>query len=201
MYTIPEIHSALEPIVCWSGAFTDQEIDKIIEIGDSLEFQEAKVGSLNKSEGSINEEVRKSKVSWMRPDENTAWLFNKMAEIVARINTDKFQFDLSHIDSFQYTTYTEGGFYKWHVDTESKDTFGPMHRKLGFSIILSNPDTDYTGGEFQIMPSGNPNDVNSTILKKGDVMAFPSFIPHQVTTVTSGKRRSLVCWVLGPKFK
>lgn len=201
MYTIPEIHSALEPIVCWSGAFTEQEINSIIEIGDSLEFQTAKVGSSNNFKGTVEETVRKSKISWMSPEENTAWLFNKMAEIIARINTDKFQFDLSHIDSFQYTTYTEGGFYGWHVDTESKDTFGPYHRKLGFSIMLSDPETEYTGGDFQIMPSGNLNDVNSTKVKKGDVIAFPSFIPHQVTTITSGKRRSLVCWVLGPKFK
>jgi PKHD-type hydroxylase len=199
MFTIPDIHSALEPIVCWSGAFTEEEIEEIIVIGDTHEFQKAKVGV--DSSGSVKDDVRKSKIAWIYPSEDTRWLFNKMAEIVARINTDKFQFSLSHINAFQYTTYVPGDYYKWHIDASSTDTFGPEHRKLGLTLLLSDPETEFTGGEFQINPSGNPNEVNSTKLKKGDIVAFPSFVPHQVSEVTSGKRKSLVCWVHGPKFK
>jgi PKHD-type hydroxylase len=200
MFTIPDIHSALEPIVCWSGAFSERDIEEIIKIGDNLEFQQAKVGS-SKEGGDVDSKIRQSKVSWIHPAENTVWLFNKMAEIIAKINSDKFQFDLSHIDAFQYTTYTEGGFYGWHIDGDSKDTYGPNHRKLGISVILSDPETEYTGGEFQLIPGGNPEQIHSTKVKKGDVLVFPAFVPHQVTEVTSGKRKSLVCWVLGPKFK
>jgi predicted 2-oxoglutarate/Fe(II)-dependent dioxygenase YbiX len=200
MFTIPDIHSALEPLVCWSGAFTDEEIEKIIKLGDSEEFQQARVGA-DTGEGSKNLDARKSTVSWIKPDQDNSWLFNKTAEIVARINTDKFQFDLSHFDAFQYTTYRSGEFYKWHIDGSVADTFGARHRKLGFSLMLSDPETDFTGGEFQIIPGGNPDDVNSTKMKKGDLIAFPSFIPHQVTEVLSGKRKSLVWWVLGSKFK
>lgn len=200
MYTIPVINSALEPLVCWSGAFSPEDIDEIIKIGDKLEFLQAKVG--DSKDGGVNDlKIRNSKVSWIHPDQNNAWLFNKTVEIIARINTDKFQFELSHIDAFQYTTYTDGGFYGWHVDGDSKDTFGPNHRKLGISVILSEPETEFTGGEFQFIPGGNPDRISSTKIKKGDILVFPSFIPHQVTTVTSGKRKSLVCWVLGPKFK
>jgi PKHD-type hydroxylase len=197
MYTIPDIHTALEPLVCWSGAFTEEEINKIIKMGDELAFQRAKVGSKN----SEDLKIRNSTVSWIQPNEETSWLFNKMAEIVARINTDKYQFTLSHIEALQYTTYEINEFYGWHIDGAAKDTFGPHHRKLGISVILSDPDSEFTGGEFQIIPDGNPNNVNSTKPKKGDVIAFPSFVPHQVTKVESGKRKSLVCWVLGPKFK
>jgi len=199
MFTIPDIHSALEPIVCWSGAFTDEDIAEIIRIGDTLEFQQAKVG--NTGAGTEDLTIRKSSVSWIHPTEQSTWLFNKMAEIVARINTDKFQFNLSHIDAFQYTTYTEGSYYKWHIDGDVKDTFGPTHRKLGVSVVLSDPETEFTGGEFQIIASGNIDQITSTKVKKGDVLVFPAFVPHQVTEVLSGKRKSLVCWVLGPKFK
>lgn len=199
MFTIPDIHSALEPIVCWSGAFTEADITEIIRIGDTLEFQQAKVGNIGDGHEELT--IRKSSVSWIHPTEQSSWLFNKMAEIVARVNTDKFQFDLSHIDAFQYTTYTIGGYYKWHIDGDVKDTFGPTHRKLGVSVVLSDPDTEFTGGEFQIIPSGNPDQITSSTVKKGDVLVFPAFVPHQVTEVLSGKRKSLVCWVLGPKFK
>ena len=198
MYTIPDIHSALEPLVCWSGAFTDEEIQTIIDYGDSLEFMQAKVGQ---DSGETNEDIRKSNITWIHPDEEISWLFNKMAEMVSRINTDKYQFNLSHIVSFQYTTYEDGDFYTWHIDAHPENTYGPHHRKLGISVILSDPETEYTGGEFQIIPDGNFDSVTSTSVKKGDIIAFPSFIPHQVTKVTSGKRKSLVCWVLGPKFK
>jgi len=196
MFTIPDIHSALEPIVCWSGAFTEKEIELITKIGDNLEFKQAQVGN-SKEDYS----VRNSKVSWIHPSEETCWIFNKMAEIIARINTDKFQFDLSGFDVLQYTTYTKNGFYSWHIDGETKDTYGPNHRKLGISVVLSDPETEYTGGEFQIIPSGNPEHIHSTKVKKGDILVFPAFVPHQVSIVESGKRKSLVCWVLGPKFK
>lgn len=200
MFTIPDIHTALEPIICWSGAFTDEEIEAIITMGDNLEFQNAKVGSPNT--GGDKSDIRKSDIAWINPTTANRWIFVKIAEIVARINNDKFQFDLTDFnDSLQYTTYTTGGFYTWHIDGMAVDTFGPSHRKLGISIMLSDPDTDFTGGEFQIIPGGNPTSVNTTKLKKGDVLAFPSFVPHQVTEVLSGKRKSLVVWIRGPKFK
>lgn len=199
MYTIPDIYSALEPAVCWSNAFSIEDLNEIIRYGDRLEFENAKIGSANN--GSTNSTVRNSKVSWIKPNEQTAWLFNKMAEIVSRINTDKFQFNLSHIDSFQYTTYTVGQFYNWHIDGDIRETFGPQHRKLGFSIMLSDPKTDFTGGDFEIIPSGNPANSQTILVNYGDIIAFPSFVPHRVTEVVSGTRKSLVCWVLGPKFK
>lgn len=198
MYTIPIINSALEPTVCWSGAFTDEELSEIIRIGDSLEFQEAKVGS---NTGLTDTSIRTSKVSWINPDEQNSWLFNKLAELISRVNTDKFQFDLSHIDAFQYTTYSVGGFYQWHIDGDVKDTFGPGHRKLGISVLLSDPETEFAGGEFQTIPGGNPEQIQTSAIKKGDMLVFPSFVPHRVAEVTAGKRKSLVCWVLGPKFK
>lgn len=198
MYTIPIINTALEPSVCWSGAFTDEELAAIISMGDNLEFQEAKVGG---GIGKPNSSIRSSKVSWVKPDEQNSWLFNKTVELISRVNTDKYQFELSHIDSFQYTTYTTGGFYTWHIDGDVQDTFGSGHRKLGISILLSDPTTEFAGGEFQIIPGGNPDQIETMALKKGDMLVFPAFVPHQVNKVTAGKRRSLVCWVLGPKFK
>jgi predicted 2-oxoglutarate/Fe(II)-dependent dioxygenase YbiX len=201
MFTIPVLNTTIEPAICYSGAFSNEEIANIIEMGDHQQFMEAKVGSADLSGGSENKEIRNSQVSWIEPHQETSWLFNKTVEIISRINSDKFQFELSHIDKFQYTTYQEGGFYSWHVDADNLQTFGPNHRKLGVSIMLSDPTTDFTGGEFQIIPGGNPNGAVNMTVKKGDVLVFPGFIPHQVNKVLTGERKSLVCWVLGPKFK
>jgi PKHD-type hydroxylase len=199
MIKILPVYSELEPIVCLSAAISPQDIAEIVRIGDNQEFQNAKVGS--NQDGVENDRVRDSKITWLHHTEQTDWLFNKMAEITSTVNSDKYQFELSHIDAFQYTTYTENGFYGWHVDADFKKTFGPNQRKLGFSLILNEQGVDFEGGDFQVIPGGNPKSVLTMHAKPGDILAFPSFIPHQVDKVTKGKRKSLVWWVQGPKFK
>jgi PKHD-type hydroxylase len=200
MFTIPQFYSPVAPLVCWSDAFTDNELDQLIEFGDKQQFMQAKVGNTEPL-GSVDVSVRQSQVSWIYPNQDINWLFTKMAELISVINNQKFQFELENLPSFQYTTYTTGGFYNWHIDSEQKPVYGPWHRKLGVSVLLSDPDTDFTGGEFQIIPGGNPSNIDIAKCKKGDVLVFPSYIPHRVTEVLSGKRKSLVTWITGPKFK
>jgi len=58
----------------------------------------------------------------------------------------------------------------------------------------------YEGGEFQIN-NGQEKDVETIPTKKGRMIIFPSFMIHRVAPVTKGKRKSVVVWVTGPKFK
>jgi PKHD-type hydroxylase len=37
--------------------------------------------------------------------------------------------------------------------------------------------------------------------ERGVVIAFPSYVLHRVTPITSGTRKSVVIWITGPKFK
>jgi PKHD-type hydroxylase len=71
-------------------------------------------------------------------------------------------------------------------------------RKLSLSLLLSEPEEDFVGGEFFIHLSGNPS---LHVLKKGQMIVFPSFMLHGVKPVLSGVRKSIVIWVEGPKFK
>jgi PKHD-type hydroxylase len=70
-------------------------------------------------------------------------------------------------------------------------------RKLSFSVMLTDPE-EYEGGELLLkidsFPITPPN-------KKGTVIFFPSYVLHEVTPVTKGTRKTLVGWVLGPKFR
>jgi PKHD-type hydroxylase len=70
-------------------------------------------------------------------------------------------------------------------------------RKLSISLMLSDP-SEYTGGDFEIMTGKSPTQV---LQPKGRAIAFPSYMMHRVTPIITGVRRSLVVWVLGPKFK
>ena len=60
---------------------------------------------------------------------------------------------------------------------------------------------DYEGGDFKffdpVVQSPDPDKLRA----KGTVLVFPSFLPHAVTPVTKGERKSLVVWADGPEWK
>jgi PKHD-type hydroxylase len=67
-------------------------------------------------------------------------------------------------------------------------------------ILLSEPNVDFEGGEFQIN-EGLEERAKTIKMTKGTLIAFPSFMIHRVKTVTKGIRKSITIWVEGPKFK
>jgi PKHD-type hydroxylase len=96
-----------------------------------------------------------------------------------------------------------GGFYDWHMDMILGDGYPDVDeatRKLSLSLLLSEPDADFTGGEF-LFNDGRQETPLTASLRKGEVLAFPSWMIHKVAPVTWGTRKSIVVWVLGPKFR
>ena len=73
-------------------------------------------------------------------------------------------------------------------------------RKLSVVFLLNQPNVDFKGGDFQICLGLQETPVNVE-MKKGRMIAFPSFLIHKVTEVTEGIRKSIAIWVTGPKFK
>jgi PKHD-type hydroxylase len=73
-------------------------------------------------------------------------------------------------------------------------------RKLSITMCVNEPGEEYEGGEFQIN-NGQEKDAETIPTKKGRMIIFPSFMIHRVAPVTKGKRKSVVVWVTGPKFK
>jgi PKHD-type hydroxylase len=82
--------------------------------------------------------------------------------------------------------------YGWHQDYGAK-----VSRKLSLTVQLTDP-SEYEGGNLQIMTTGTPVNARK---QRGLIVAFPSYVLHQVTPVTQGSRQSLVAWVSGPAFK
>ena len=88
--------------------------------------------------------------------------------------------------------------YNYHTDTafgNDKPKEMTNTRKLSAVVLLSDPEKDFTGGEFEIFLHGK------VPMQKGQLILFPSFLAHKVNEVKSGERRSLVLWVEGPKFR
>jgi len=140
-------------------------------------------------------QIRRSQISWLNKNQDTTWVFEKLGHIASSLNAQYFRLDLTGFgESLQLTNYdqSEQGMYGWH-----QDYGGMTSRKLSLVLQLTDP-SQYEGGNLQVLTSGQPKTVRK---QRGLVAAFPSYVLHQVTPVTSGSRQSLVAWVTGPAFK
>lgn len=187
----------MEQFCIWRDGFTAEECDTIKQVGELSEFSQAKIGY---GDGvRENEDIRKTDIVWIQPDESTEWIFEKMNEIASKINFDKYQMDLDRFDGFQYSRYEEGGHYDWHTDIIDSPP-GGLFRKLSFSLMLSDPE-EYEGGELLLSIGGDEKTATPLKPQKGDLVVFYSHVPHKVSPVTKGQRITLVTWGLGDKIR
>ncbi len=184
----------IEPFVWWEGGFTEQELNWLQEQARKAD-QQAQVGGDPQGENLAR--IRRSQVSWLNKTPDTAWVFEKLAHIASSLNAQYYRFDLTGFgEPLQLTNYdqSEQGMYGWHQDYGGK--LSPS-RKLSLVLQLTDP-SQYEGGNLQVMTGGQPQTVRK---QRGLVAAFPSYVLHQVTPVTSGNRQSLVAWISGPAFR
>jgi PKHD-type hydroxylase len=184
------------PWQVWGGGFTEEECDLIIQAGELSEFEKASIGL--KATNEVNMLVRNTDIVWIQPSDDTKWIFERMNEIISKINFDKFQMDLDRFDGFQYSKYGVDCHYDWHTDVIENGQNG-LFRKLSISLMLSDP-KDFKGGNFLITAS-NESGAHKLKLKKGDIVVFYSHLHHKVSKVTEGERSTLVTWALGEKIK
>lgn len=183
----------IEPFAWWEGAFTDEELNWLQQRAKEATVP-AQVGG--GGDGRVANDLRRSELNWMPNNENTAWVFEKLAHVVSSLNADYFNFNLTGLsEQLQLTNYHEDrkGTYGWHQD------FGAAgnSRKLSLVLQLSNPE-DYEGGQLQLFTAKEPINITK---KRGLIVVFPSWTVHQVTPVVKGTRQTLVTWITGPAFK
>ena len=184
------------PFVTWDSAFNDEELKAIIDYCD-LAGTELGVTFGAETKEDI-EKTRVSNVKFHERNEKTAWIFDKLNFVIQAANERFYNFNLNGYAEFQYTTYDANGRYDWHTDMSFGQKYGndAEPRKLSLSLALND---NFEGGEFQIN-NGKEETAVTVPMHKGRVVLFPSFMIHRVTPVTKGVRKSLVVWVLGPKF-
>ena len=192
MFLLPPYAKQIPPYVRLDNEFTDEELS-FLQTRAKNATQTAGVGQ---GEGMFVNDIRRSKISWITHDNITNWLFERLANIVSRVNAEHYRFDLTGFgEAIQLTHYdqSENGMYGWHQDYNG----GTISRKLSLVLQLSDP-SEYEGGNLQLLTTGQPMTVEK---RRGLVVVFPSFILHQVTPVTTGSRQSLVVWTSGPALK
>ena len=191
------------PYCYWDNAFTDQEIDEMCYFFSQHDVEPATVMS---KDNPLNEETRRSKVKFFYRDEYTFPIFDRLNSTIENLNDSFYNFDLNGYDCFQYTEYDESdkGEYNFHMDItlgdRNEDETGYETRKLSLVMCLNRPGIDFEGGQFYLN-LGNQETPLEVQMKKGTIIVFPSFLIHRVAPITKGKRKSLVVWVTGPKFR
>ena len=186
-------------------------LEKDIEKFDDWQDDSRVMGS------EISPKIRNSKNAWI-PTEH--WIGGWIWYYIQKANRENFLYDLYDIDggNIQYTHYNPGDYYTWHIDGDISTTFKPkikpgtgenlskdqtFHkgecvRKLSFSLQLSDA-KDYRGGEVEFINSAGERYFAPK--QKGTLIVFDSRTKHRVRTVKSGLRKSLVGWVVGPRWK
>jgi PKHD-type hydroxylase len=173
--------------------FTPQQCQMIIEAG---KLQPKQVGQVkeNKKEV-IDTETRTSHISWI-PFKKMNDMYKDIQRIMKITNGNHFGFDgMTITEMAQYTEYSEGGFYNWHVDSAVNFAHEPPVRKISMTCLLS-PESEFEGGDLELMKEGKV-----AKLKQGQAIFFASFIRHRVTPIIKGNRKSLVMWFGGTPFK
>jgi PKHD-type hydroxylase len=188
------------PFITWDGQFTEEQCNEIsayCQVNSNM-----KAGT---TFGGADQTVRVSDVAFHGWSEEISWVFEKLHQAITSINDRWYGFDLNGYNGFQYTEYDgeKLGKYDWHMDMHLGNGDVPPDmfetRKLSLSLLLNAPGQDFEGGEFQLN-TGSEGGAMTVESRKGRIIAFPSWVIHRVTPVTKGVRRSLVVWVVGPKF-
>lgn len=165
----------------------------------------------------LNKDKRNSKNAWIP---TTHWVGGFLWHYIERANRENFLYDLRNIDgeSLQYTQYGPGEFYNWHNDAGIANQYKPqtvgnigldlatdfinqnceLVRKLSVVLQLSDPE-EYTGGNLQLLDESGKSYFAPR--KKGTVILFDSRTQHRVLKVQSGLRKSVVGWVVGPRWR
>lgn len=193
--------------------------DKIIDIikEDVGGYFDSSLDESKLNKGELDTNRRKSKNAWIP---STHWVSGFLWHYIQKANRENFLYDLRNIDAetLQYTVYNEGDFYDWHNDAGIQNLYTPtsigskgvemaqdfinqnceLVRKLSFSLQLSDPE-DYDGGQVQLLDEEGKSYIIPK--RKGTLVFFDSRTPHRVRKITRGSRKSIVGWVVGPRWK
>lgn len=184
----------VERFAWMDNVFTQEECQKIIDIGLSKDRKDATIYGDKKNKGSIDKDIRKNKVAWLEAQDGLDWAYRKLTDVVTHLNSQYFKFKLyGFTEKLQFTEYsTVDDGYKQHTDKVYAGTI----RKLSLVIQLSDPN-NYKGSELHII-DGPDHEVMRKA--QGALIAFPSYTLHEVTPLMEGTRYSLVAWIGGPNF-
>lgn len=170
--------------------FDRSECQTIVRMSEGLSVDAQRINW-----GDEGEYARNTDIFWIYASSENEWVFDRIATVVGRMNSEFFNFSLDgQIAGFQLGRYGSEQGFDWHCDVGK----GISRRKLSVTLQLSDP-ADYTGGELELVRT--EREATKSLREQGSMTVFPSFLMHRVTRVLQGQRWSLVTWLEGPPFR
>ena len=179
---------------------TPQQCDELIHIGQDEPKINATIVGKGKNK-KIDYSYRKSIISWI-PFAKALPIYQVIRQWMEVTNNNYFGFDTVQLsEQGQYAEYSKGGFYNWHMDSNTEMEAMPTVRKISMTLLLSDP-KDFEGGELELFCGDTlDSEKNKFKLKRGYAVFFASFLLHRVMPVTKGNRKSLVMWFGGSPLR
>jgi len=177
-------------------ALSSRQVGILNKVIDEMHLQPSYI----RTEGGkriLNPGFRTSEIGWLDNQPPHLWIYRRLGELTNQANDARWNFHLTGMtERVQLTEYNgeNSGHFDWHIDLGANAL---SKRKISISVLLSDPDS-YEGGDLEFF-TGRKN--NFAAREQGTAILFPSYLPHRVTPVTTGVRRSLIMWISGPPFK
>ncbi len=181
-----KIHDfAVTDVIRIPRAFSRAECEEIIAMREGLEHRRDRFLNYGEIRGA-------GEVCWLQKDKAPRWLRERLLELMNEAIAS-FDFEISDaLENFKLINYRRGNRVQWHVDCGGGQT---DTRKLTLTVLLSPPDS-FDGGDLTL--ATQHRQLHRDI---GDVVIFPAFLVHKVSTVKRGVRHALVTWAHGPRFR
>lgn len=189
------ISRSITPYVRFENMFSPEECDRIIAIGESIQLMPGTLWNDETKEFEVDLSARKVLTSYHPRSSHTDWIYQRMDHYFLKV-ADLWEIEIDRtVEEVKYLSYPAGShFGTWHSDTGRGHT---KFRLISASVEL-NERSDYDGGYLEIYPATLAPSLHTP---RGGGVLFLSSLPHRVTTVTAGHRRSLVNWVSGKPFE
>lgn len=177
--------------IWYIGQAPSEECDLAFVEFKTIEPRDATMGA----EGETSDATNRNTTVRFSDKEN--WFGKQMFQFGTKANFDcKWHFHLTDFEAVQFAEYGPGQHYNWHMDTFFLCNKG-YDRKVTVVCLMNDP-SEFEGGELILRFNEQDYPVP---LKKNSVIAFPSFVQHKVTPVTSGVRYTAAMWINGPEFR
>ena len=181
----------------WHFVLNDMFTDEELQIIDSaVKNTPDEDGNIIKQDvDKTRDKIRKNTATWLENKNEMEQVYHKLRDIFKYVNDAKFQFAIDFLQPLEYLTYNKDSYFDWHVDGPMKEDNIHAIRKISCSILLNE---DYEGGDFNF--NCKQHGWNIGRIKKNSGLFFCSMLPHTITPVIGGVRKSLVSWACGPNF-
>lgn len=142
--------------------------------------------------------IKTAKVSIIQWNKAKEYL-STIEDLAHATNENYFGFNINRYHDFSTVNYNEYSSeqkqeYGWHSDGYRLE----KQADIKLTVLVNISTESYTGGELQLFLN---KEVTVDVMNDmGTVIVFPSWIQHRVTPVTSGTRKSVSLWLIGPKF-